>query len=48
VKGIKKYFVATKPKECLRLLIQYLMDEGFCYIQDDPKDLNVNGTRKCS
>lgn len=46
VKDIKKCFTAISPKECLRKLIQFLMDNNFCYSQEDYRDLNVNGAGK--
>lgn len=35
VEGIDKVFLGFHPKECMRKLIQFLMDNNYCYILND-------------
>jgi hypothetical protein len=46
VENINEYFIGFQPKECIRKLIRYLIDNNYCYINADHNDLNTEGTAK--
>lgn len=43
VHGINKVFMGFHPKECVRKLIRYLMDNNYCYVLNDYQQLKPEG-----